>query len=390
MNSSVGLCCFSFFLPFIFFAYSALCVEICNPSSCGRTGPPVRFPFRLKDRQADRCGYRGFDLSCNNQGQTVLTLPSSGEFIVTSIDYVSQAIYIDPDFCFPEKILNFSLSGSHFRGANFRNYTFLNCSSDWSRYPMYHFLPLLCQDGGNYTVVATISEWLSVDEMPSECRIISTVEVPAQSAATQYWSSLVLYEDLQLIWVAPRCNSCEARGGICGYKSDTGLETGCSRPTSKQGLPRSAKYGIIIGIGIPGIVCLIGLVCYICNRIRGYEDRRYMNTELSAITIPPQRVLFATGLDGPTIASFPKTVLGESRRLPNSSDSTCPICLSEYQPKDALRTIPDCNHYFHAKCIDEWLKLNATCPLCRNSPDGSSLATSRSSTSSTFSSPSSS
>jgi hypothetical protein len=34
-----------------------------------------------------------------------------------------------------------------------------------------------------------------------------------------------------------------------------------------------------------------------------------------------------------------------------------------------LRSIPECNHYFHAACIDEWLKMNGTCPICRNSPE---------------------
>ncbi|XP_031278815.1 putative RING-H2 finger protein ATL69 [Pistacia vera] len=82
-------------------------------------------------------------------------------------------------------------------------------------------------------------------------------------------------------------------------------------------------------------------------------------------------VVILTGLDEPTIESYPKTLLGESGRLPKPNDNTCPICLSEYQPKESLRTIPECEHYFHADCIDEWLKMNATCPLCRNSPESS-------------------
>jgi hypothetical protein len=56
-------------------------------------------------------------------------------------------------------------------------------------------------------------------------------------------------------------------------------------------------------------------------------------------------------------------------RLPKPNDNTCPICLSEYQPKETLKTIPECQHCFHAECIDEWLSLNATCPICRNSPE---------------------
>lgn len=151
------------------------------------------------------------------------------------------------------------------------------------------------------------------------------------------------------------------------------------------GLPRSAKYGIIIGVGIPGLLCIIGLSCYLCGRIRAYRRRHQANIELTSIISPQQRSVFAVGLDGPTIESYPKTLLGESRRLPKPSDNTCPICLSEYQPKEELRTIPECNHYFHANCIDEWLKLNGTCPLCRNLPDGSALVTPSSTSSSSLS-----
>lgn len=67
------------------------------------------------------------------------------------------------------------------------------------------------------------------------------------------------------------------------------------------------------------------------------------------------------------IDHFPMIVLGESRQLPRLNQDTCAICLGEYEPKDTLRIVPVCNHYFHAQCIDPWLKLNFTCPLCRKS-----------------------
>ncbi|KAJ1396204.1 Zinc finger, RING-type [Sesbania bispinosa] len=33
-----------------------------------------------------------------------------------------------------------------------------------------------------------------------------------------------------------------------------------------------------------------------------------------------------------------------------------------------LRMMPECRHYFHLCCLDSWLKLNGSCPVCRNSP----------------------
>jgi hypothetical protein len=150
-------------------------------------------------------------------------------------------------------------------------------------------------------------------------------------------------------------------------------------------LPRSAKYGIIIGAGIPGLLCIIGIVSYVFGRLKARSSGNEPTMEMST-SVAPQPCVVVTGLDGPTIESYPKTQLGDSGRLPKPNDNTCPICLSEYQPKDTLRTIPNCNHYFHANCVDEWLKMNATCPLCRNSPDGSSVMTHSSSLTSSYSS----
>lgn len=112
----------------------------------------------------------------------------------------------------------------------------------------------------------------------------------------------------------------------------------------------------------------IGILCFIFGRVKkSFGRRRDPISELMASTVAPQPAV-VTGLDGPTINSFPQVVLGESRRLPKPDDSTCPICLSEYRPRETLRSIPECRHCFHADCIDEWLRLNATCPVCRNSP----------------------
>ncbi|XP_020978852.1 putative RING-H2 finger protein ATL71 isoform X4 [Arachis ipaensis] len=65
----------------------------------------------------------------------------------------------------------------------------------------------------------------------------------------------------------------------------------------------------------------------------------------------------------------PVIQLGDSGQLPTMSmDNVCSICLSEYEAKETLRSMPQCNHFFHSHCIDPWLKMNATCPLCRKLP----------------------
>nr|POE95012.1 hypothetical protein CFP56_27076 [Quercus suber] len=121
---------------------------------------------------------------------------------------------------------------------------------------------------------------------------------------------------VELVWSQPNCEVC---GGDCVLASDSDLKVGCynynvqsrsggSSSGTVAGLPRSAKYGIIIGVGIPGLLCFIGLGCFICGRIRVYARRRHPNTQLSTSSAPHQSVVLM-GLDGPTIESFPKILL---------------------------------------------------------------------------------
>ncbi|KAG0464240.1 hypothetical protein HPP92_019870 [Vanilla planifolia] len=42
----------------------------------------------------------------------------------------------------------------------------------------------------------------------------------------------------------------------------------------------------------------------------------------------------------------------------------CCICLSSYEDGNELHALP-CGHHFHAACVAKWLKINATCPLCK-------------------------
>ncbi|KAF4095112.1 uncharacterized protein si:ch211-59o9.10 [Onychostoma macrolepis] len=48
----------------------------------------------------------------------------------------------------------------------------------------------------------------------------------------------------------------------------------------------------------------------------------------------------------------------------SAGKTDCQICFSEYKAGERLRILP-CLHDYHVKCIDRWLKENATCPICR-------------------------
>ncbi|KAK3220643.1 hypothetical protein Dsin_014613 [Dipteronia sinensis] len=50
----------------------------------------------------------------------------------------------------------------------------------------------------------------------------------------------------------------------------------------------------------------------------------------------------------------------------DDDDVDCAVCLSKLVcAGERLRVLKACKHRFHGHCIDAWLKLHSTCPLCR-------------------------
>ncbi len=56
------------------------------------------------------------------------------------------------------------------------------------------------------------------------------------------------------------------------------------------------------------------------------------------------------------------TINDDNISLKSLEDSYCSVCLSSLI-NDISKL--SCNHSFHEKCINEWLKVKDTCPLCR-------------------------
>lgn len=50
----------------------------------------------------------------------------------------------------------------------------------------------------------------------------------------------------------------------------------------------------------------------------------------------------------------------------NEDDINCTVCLENINmiDKDIIK-FKKCNHMFHKECIDEWIKINKSCPICR-------------------------
>ena len=61
----------------------------------------------------------------------------------------------------------------------------------------------------------------------------------------------------------------------------------------------------------------------------------------------------------------------ENERSVSAEDVICCICLGKYKDDVQLRELP-CSHHFHVECVDKWLKINASCPLCKHEVGDSS------------------
>jgi hypothetical protein len=74
------------------------------------------------------------------------------------------------------------------------------------------------------------------------------------------------------------------------------------------------------------------------------------------------------------IASLPTSRLTEAdvTRLPEDRRSCC-ICMEEFKAGDCMKRLP-CLHIYHQNCVDEWLRSNGSCPICKHAVGNNSLS----------------
>ncbi|KAF5749221.1 RING-H2 finger protein ATL70-like [Tripterygium wilfordii] len=140
----------------------------------------------------------------------------------------------------------------------------------------------------------------------------------------------------------------------------------------------SFSYGIGVSIGILLLITTITLTSYFCTRSTTPPPASGGNRWSYALEpLEAAQCVLDVGLDDETIKSYPKLLYSEAKP-PHTSDSTatcCSICLADYKGSDSLRLLPDCGHLFHVKCVDPWLRIHPTCPVCRTSPLPTPLST---------------
>lgn len=131
-------------------------------------------------------------------------------------------------------------------------------------------------------------------------------------------------------------------------------------------------FDVFFAIFCVVLACLIGIALCCClpciiailYAVAGQEGA----SEADLCILPKYRFQILNNEEKPCVGAGKmvpvETSSVESERILLPEDAECCICLSSYEDGADLHALP-CNHHFHSTCIVKWLKMNATCPLCK-------------------------
>ncbi|CAI9275009.1 unnamed protein product [Lactuca saligna] len=139
-----------------------------------------------------------------------------------------------------------------------------------------------------------------------------------------------------------------------------------------------------IGYAMPFILCATICCCLPCIiSVMGIREDLSQNrgaTSESINSLPIYKFKIKKHKHGSNRGSHESTTEGgivaagtEHERVLSGEDAVCCICLAKYANNDELRQLM-CSHFFHKDCVDKWLKINASCPLCKSEVGESAMS----------------
>mmetsp|Transcript_95115 Transcript_95115/g.307103 ORF Transcript_95115/g.307103 Transcript_95115/m.307103 type:complete len:473 (-) Transcript_95115:71-1489(-) len=108
-------------------------------------------------------------------------------------------------------------------------------------------------------------------------------------------------------------------------------------------------------------VYFLELVLIIPAAVRLISDR-HAGGGLDAVLTPVDPEPAVRGASQSVVEGATATMLYSAGQ--GKDAEVCSICCDTFQEEDRMRVLP-CLHRYHAACVDKWLALSSTCPLCK-------------------------
>ncbi|GAB5371030.1 hypothetical protein AAMO2058_001544200 [Amorphochlora amoebiformis] len=206
-----------------------------------------------------------------------------------------------------------------------------------------------CRDPLNVWLVVDFLSFIFFRLLQFSIQFFGSFRTPCARAATSTLALLNLYVVYPFIWVWV------VVGTIWYARSSSCLPESTSTWWFIAWLVYSYLYLSAFG-------ALIISFCRMRTRreVRSFEQlQQLLNDYMHAESYGLQAI--RAGLTDEQINDIPSRLI-----LPSeiTADKCCPVCLCELEEGDLIRELP-CPHLFHKKCIDRWLTMRQTCPICR-------------------------
>jgi len=113
---------------------------------------------------------------------------------------------------------------------------------------------------------------------------------------------------------------------------------------------------------------------------RLHQNTPYESIEISVIDSGVQPISNLLNLLNPNNTNAPSGICLKDLRLSTKIVKNtnifekCSICQEDMKEGEVLRTLRNCNHSFHIKCIERWLEDNKKCPHCRQNINRNNLS----------------
>lgn len=135
---------------------------------------------------------------------------------------------------------------------------------------------------------------------------------------------------------------------------------------------RSARQALVI-LFVGGFPMIIFLLSLARSMYRDSHRHRPSNEPLSSMIL--ERMITPEPREPPrTIVAYNSSidyflVTYMYQRDGRAEGNDCVVCLGQLQQGEMVAKIESCSHLFHEMCIDRWLRLHKTCPICRSRVD---------------------